>query len=80
LWVTIVHCHREAIWSQGWQIGFFDVKFYKFGFFSGEVGVKKNCLPFSFQYLAFFGGSWHIPSDWRFGFLNILLKSVIRLF
>jgi len=48
--------------------------------FLEAVGVKKYCLAFSFQYLAFFEGSWHILSDWRFGFLNILLKSVIRLF
>jgi len=32
-------------------------------------------LAFSFQYLAFFEGRWHTLSDWRFGFLNILLKT-----
>jgi len=37
-------------------------------------------LTFSFPYLAFFGGSWHILSDWCFGFLNVLLKSVIQIF
>jgi len=41
---------------------------------------QNNCLAFSFQYLAFFEGSWHILSDLCFGFLNIMLRSVGRLF
>ena len=47
--------------------------------FLEAVGVKK-LLGVFFQYLAFSGGSWHMLSDWCFGFLSILLKSVIRLF
>jgi len=44
------------------------------------VGVKKIVWLFGFflQYLAFFGGSSHMLSDWCLGFLiKILLKSVI---
>jgi len=48
--------------------------------FLEAVGVKKSCLAFSFQYLAICGDSWHILSDWCFDFLNMLVKSVIRLF
>jgi len=50
--------------------------------FLEAVGVKKlfGFLAFSFQYLAFFGGSWQILPDLCFGFLNIILKSVSRLF
>jgi len=35
-------------------------------------------LAFSFECLAFFGGTWPRLSDWCFGFSN--LKSVIRHF
>jgi len=37
---------------QGCQIGFFDAKFRKFGFFQRQL-ASKNTLVFSFQYLAF---------------------------
>jgi len=37
-------------------------------------------LAFSFEYLAFFGGTWPILTDWCFGFSNVFLKSVIRHF
>jgi len=66
---------------QGYQIGFFEAKVHKFGFFRGSW-CQKNCLAF-----------WFFPFNiwlfWRqltqtirlvFGFLNTLLKSVIRLF
>ena len=38
---------------------------------------QKNCF---FSIFGFFGGSWHMLSDWRLRCLNILLKSVIRIF
>ena len=41
---------------------------------------QKILFGFFFSIFGFFGGSWHIPSDWCFGFLNVLLKIVIRLF
>ena len=67
-------------WQQGCQIGFFDAKFHKFDFFRGRWR-QKNCLAFRLfflQYLAFFGGSSHMLSDWCLGFLTkILLKNVI---
>ena len=65
---------------QGCQISFFDAKFNKFGVFKGRWR-QKNCLAFLLfflQYLAFFGGSSYMLSDWCLGFfINILLKSVI---
>jgi len=36
--------------------------------FLKAVDVKKNCMAFSFLYLAFIRSSWHILSDWRFSF------------
>jgi len=48
---------------------FFDAIFHKFGLaFLEAVGVKNNCLAFSFQYLPFFGDSLHMLSDWCCGF------------
>jgi len=48
---------------QGCQIAFFDTKFHKsnFAFFRGSWRQKilYGFLAYSFQYLAFFGGSWH---------------------
>jgi len=42
-------------WQQGCQIGFFDTKLHKFGFFRGRWR-QKSCLAFRLfflQYLAF---------------------------
>ena len=60
-------------------MAFLTPNFSNLAFFE-TVGVKKRFLAFSFKYLAFFGDSWHILSDWCFDFLNMLVKSVIRLF
>ena len=54
---------------------FWRKKIHEIVFFGGRlVGVKKlfDLLAFSLQqaYL-FFGGSWHILSDWYLGLLNI---------
>ena len=41
--------------------------------------ASKNCLFFS-QYFAFFGGSWHMLSDWCLLFLNILPTVLLGFF
>jgi len=48
--------------------------------FFKDTWHQKILFGFSFSIFGFFRGSWHIPSDWCFGFLNVVLKSVIRLF
>jgi len=53
-------------------------KFYKFDFFCRQLGSKKLFVFFSI--LGFFEGSWHMLSDWCLRFLNVLLKSVSRIF
>jgi len=60
--MTVRHCGRTrtlacnsyeaSSFSQGCQIGFFDAKFHKFGFFRGRWR-QKNYLAFFLQYLAF---------------------------
>jgi len=69
-------CNRVA------RLAFLTLNVVNLAFFRGSWRHKKlfGFLAFSFQYLFFFGGSWHILSDWCFGFLNVLLKIVIRLF
>jgi len=43
---------------------------------------QKHCLVFFFFYSIFelFKGNWHILSTGVLDFLNMLLKSVVRLF
>ena len=56
--------------NQGSRLAFLTPNFTNLAFLEA-VGVKKIVwfLAFSFQYyLAFFGGSSHILSDWSFGF------------
>jgi len=63
-------------------MAFLTPNFTNLAFFRGSWR-QKNCLAFwlfIFNIWLFFEGSWHILSDCCFGFLNILLKSVIRLF
>jgi len=47
--------------------------------FQRQLALKK-CLFFSQYSIWLFRGSWHMLSDWYLRFLNILLKSVIRIF
>jgi len=63
---------------QDCQICFFDAKFHKFDFLR-DSWRQKNCLFFS-QYFAFFGGSWHMLSDWCLLFLNILPTVLLGFF
>jgi len=67
------------------RLAFLTPNFTNLAFFRGSWRQKiVRLFGFSFQYFfeifGFFGGSWHILSDWCFGFLNTLLKSVIWLF
>ena len=68
-----------VIFQHGSQIGFFDAKFHKLGFF-WDSWRQKKLFGFFFSIFGFFGDSWHILSDRCFDFLNMLVKSVIRLF
>jgi len=49
---------QNAARGQGCQIGFFDAKFVKFGFFQRQLASKKF-VCFFFSIFGFFGGSWH---------------------
>jgi len=69
---------QAASAPQGCQICFFDVKFHKFDFFR-DSRRQKNCLVFShyciWLFLEAVGTCYQISV-----FLNILLKSFIRIF
>jgi len=64
---------------QGCQIGFFDAKFHKFGFFLEVVGVKKIVWLYGFfsSIFGFFGGCSHVLSDWCLAFLKIFLQVLL---
>jgi len=49
-----------------------------FGFIQRQLASKID-WPF-LEYLALFGDSSHVLFNWCLEFLNILLKSIIRLF
>jgi len=50
--------------------------------FLEAVGAKKIVWLFGFFFsiFGFLRGSWHMQSEWCFGFLYIMLKCIIRLF
>ena len=70
-----------ALWNQGCQIGFFDDKFHKFGFFRGRWRQKIVWLfGFFFSNIWLFLEEAHTcyQTHWCLGFLiKILLKTVI---
>jgi len=49
--------------------------------FFKHLASKKIVWLFGlfFSIFGFFRGSWHILSDWCFGFSNVLLKVLLRL-
>jgi len=67
---------QAASAPQGCQICFFDAKFHKFDFFR-DSWRQNNCL-FFFSTFSFFGGSWHMLSDWCLRFFST--KNVIGIF
>ena len=78
-YVNLSHRMSEAVSDRVARLAFFDDKF---GFFRGSWRQKIAWLfGFFFSIFGFFGRQLaHILSEWCFGFLNILLKGVIRLF
>jgi len=69
---------QAASVPQGCQICFFDATFHKFDFFRDSW--RQRSVRFFRNIWLFVGGSWHMLSDWCLRFLNILLKSLIRIF
>ena len=78
--VSFFLCRVRTAQPRVARLAFLTPNFTNLAFFRGRWRQKKllGFLAFFLQYLAFFGGSSHMLSDWCLGFLiKILLKSVI---